>query len=104
MTDLCCLLEPSTFGSSLSFPDLSATFSRDLGLSVRIGTFILNSPSEGVALTMTTWWATPPVRLGLSGRISGKIPERPRKRSQSVSWNSLREYGWDSPNPTIQGI
>ena len=27
-------------------------------------------------------WATPPVRLGLSGRNSGKIPERPRKRSQ----------------------
>ena len=28
-----------------------------------------------------------------------KIPERPRKRSQSVSWNSPREYGWDAPNP-----
>ena len=49
-------------------------------------------------------WATPPVRLGLSGRNSGKIPERPRKRSQSVSWNSRREYGWDAPNPIIQGI
>ena len=23
------------------------------------------------------WWAIPPVRLGLSGRNSGKIPERP---------------------------
>ena len=45
-------------------------------------------------------WATPPVRLGLSG----KIPERPRKRSQSVSWNFPREYGWDAPNPIIQGI
>ena len=33
-----------------------------------------------------------------------KIPERPRKRSQSVSWNSPREYGWDAPNPIIQGI
>ena len=43
--------------------------------------------------------ATPPVRLGLSGRNSGKIPERPRKRSQSVSWNSRREYGWDAPKP-----
>ena len=34
-------------------------------------------------------WATPPVRLGLSRRNSGKNPERPRKRSQSVSWNPL---------------
>ena len=50
------------------------------------------------------FWATPPVRLGLSGRNSGKIPERPRKRSQSVSWNFPREYGWDAPNPIIQGI
>ena len=46
----------------------------------------------------------PPVRLGLSGRNSGRIPERPRKRSQSVSWNFPREYGWDAPNPIIQGI
>ena len=45
-----------------------------------------------------------PVRLGLFGRNSGKIPERPRKRSQSVSCNFPREYGWDAPNPTIQGI
>ena len=49
-------------------------------------------------------WAIPPVRLGLSGRNSGRIPERPRKRSPSVSWNSPREYGWDPPNPIIQGI
>ena len=49
-------------------------------------------------------WAIPPVRLGLSGRNSGKIPERPRKRSQSISWNSRREYGWDAPSPIIQGI
>ena len=49
-------------------------------------------------------WAIPPVRLALSGRNSGKTPERPRKRSQSVSWNSRREYGWDAPNPVIQGI
>ena len=49
-------------------------------------------------------WATSPVRLGLSGRNSGKTPERPRKRSQSVSWNSPREYGWDAPSPIIQGI
>ena len=45
-----------------------------------------------------------PVRLGLFGRNSGKIPERPRKRSQSVSWNIPREYGWDAPSPIIQGI
>ena len=51
-----------------------------------------------------TEWAIPPVRLGLSGRNSGKTPERPRKRSQSVSWNFPREYGWDAPNPIIQGI
>ena len=40
-------------------------------------------------------WAVSPVRLALSGRNSGKTPERPEKRSQSVSWNSRREYGWD---------
>ena len=28
-----------------------------------------------------------------------EIPERPRKRSHSVSWNSPREYDWDPPNP-----
>ena len=33
-----------------------------------------------------------------------EIPERPRKRSQSVSWNFPREYGWDAPSPIIQGI
>ena len=37
-----------------------------------------------------------------------EIPEKfrkdPRKRSESVSWNSRREYGWDAPNPIIQGI
>ena len=42
-------------------------------------------------------WAIPPVRLALSRRNSGKIPERPRKRSQSVSWNSPRENSWDAP-------
>ena len=34
------------------------------------------------------FWATPPVRLGLSGGNSRKFLERPRKRSQSFSWNS----------------
>ena len=48
--------------------------------------------------------AIPAVRLGLSGRNSGKIQERPRKRSQSVSWNSAREYSWDAPSPIVQGI
>ena len=43
-----------------------------------------------------------PVRLGLSGGNFGKISERPRKRSQSFSWNSPREYGWDPPSPTIE--
>ena len=49
-------------------------------------------------------WAIPPVRLTLSGRNSGRNPERPRKRSQSVSWNSRQEYGWDPPSPIEQGI
>ena len=49
-------------------------------------------------------WAIPPVRLALSGGNSGTIPERPRKRSQSVSGNSRREYGWDPPSPIIKGI
>ena len=34
-------------------------------------------------VTFLQLWAIPPVRLGLSGRNSGKIPERPRKRSHS---------------------
>ena len=41
-------------------------------------------------------WAMPPVRLGLAGRYSRKMPERPRKRSQSFSWNSPREDGYNS--------
>ena len=45
------------------------------------------------------YWDIPPVRLGLCRRNSGRIQERPRKRSQSVSW-----YGWDPPSPIIQGI
>ena len=36
----------------------------------------------------------------LSGQHSGEIPESPRKRSQSFTWNSPREYGWEPPpNP-----
>ena len=46
----------------------------------------------------------PPIRLGLSGRNSRRIPERPRKRSRSLSWNSPREHGWDPPDPIIRGI
>ena len=33
-----------------------------------------------------------------------EIPERPRKRSQGFSRNSLREHGWDPPKPIFQGI
>ena len=33
-----------------------------------------------------------------------EIPEKFRKRSQSVCWNSPQQYGWDPPNPIIQGI
>ena len=40
----------------------------------------------------------------LPEEIPEEAPERPRKRSQSVSWDSPREYGWDTPNPIIQGI
>ena len=44
---------------------------------------------------------TPPVRLGTFWK---KFRRKPRKRSQSFSWNSPREYGWDPPNPMILGI
>ena len=44
-------------------------------------------------------WAIPPVRLGLSGRNSGKIPERSRKRSQSVSWNFPSRVRLGCPKP-----
>ena len=33
-----------------------------------------------------------------------EIPERPRKCSESFSWNSSREYGWDAQSHMIQGI
>ena len=44
-----------------------------------------------------------PSTAGNSRKKFRKLLERPRKRSQSVSWNSPREYGWDAPNPIIQG-
>ena len=34
----------------------------------------------------------------------GLLNNATQKRSQSVSWNSPREYGWDPPRPIIQGI
>ena len=68
-------------------------------------TIVPHSPwYRGTKCSCSTYWAIPPVRLGLSRRNSGKILERPRKRSQSVSWNFPREYGWDAPNLIIQGI
>ena len=44
-------------------------------------------------------WAIPPVRLGLSGRNSGKF----RKRSQSISWNSPLGCPKLSPPPVRLG-
>ena len=70
----------------------------------KVGSRKIDSESPSESRPSMLNWAIPPVRLALSGRNSGKIPERPRKRSQSVSWNSRREYGWDAPNPIIQGI
>ena len=52
---------------------------------------------------MVSKLAIAPVRLRLCGRDSGTIAERPRRRSQSFSWNSPREYGGEPPNPIIQG-
>ena len=50
-------------------------------------------------------WATPPVRLGLSGRNSGKIPEiLPGNALRAFPGSSPHEYGWDAPSPIIQGI
>ena len=53
----------------------------------------------GILTTKFLLWAIPRIRLGLSGRNSGEVPGRPRKRSQSASWNWPREYGWDPPSP-----
>ena len=36
-------------------------------------------------------WAT---KAGTFRKKFGKVPERPRKRSESISWNSPRKYGW----------
>ena len=67
--------------------------------------FLRNSYQTNGTVSMSQhFWAIPPVRLGLSGRNSRKIPERPWKRSQSVSWNSPQQYGWDAPSPIIQVI
>ena len=57
------------------------------------------------------------VRLGLSPYgpypqygwdFPEEIPEKFRKTpetlSERFSWNFPREYGWDAPNPIIQGI
>ena len=44
-----------------------------------------------------------PNTAGTFRKKSQKKSERPWKHSQSVSWNSLREYGWDPPSPIIQG-
>ena len=41
-----------------------------------------------------------PVRLGFSGGNSGKTPET----ISEIFWNSTRKYGWEPPNPLIQGI
>ena len=51
----------------------------------------------GANLMHSKQWAIPPARLAHTGRNL----ERPWKRSQGVSWNSPREYGWDAPNPII---
>ena len=59
----------------------------------------LPSAREYIHFKFLTIWATPPVRLGLSGRNSGKIPERPRKRSQSVSWNFFSRVRLGCPKP-----
>ena len=61
-------------------------------------------PFSPLGETELLGWAIPSVWLGLSGRNSGEIPERHQKRSQSFSWNSRREHGWDPPSPIIQGI
>ena len=61
---------------------------------------------------MGTRWrleSSNPLSLVLNLSETGPYPQygwdlRPRKRSQSVSWNSPREYSWDPPNPIIQGI
>ena len=41
-------------------------------------------------------WATPPVRLGLSGRNSGISSGNALR---AFPGNSPREYGWDPPKP-----
>ena len=43
-------------------------------------------------------WAIPPVRLGLSGRNSGKTPET---LSELFLEFPTQEYGWDPPSPMI---
>ena len=78
------------------------------GYTCHIYYFLCVSPTLKAQLAwFLVHWATPPVRLGLSGRNSGKIPERLRKRSQSVSWNSLEsrlpEHFQNSLPPSTAG-
>ena len=70
----------------------------------KLGERILKNHLFYIVFVFGWKWATPLVRLGLSRGNSGKIPERPRKRSESFSWNFPQEYGWDPPSPIIQGI
>ena len=55
----------------------------------------LNLRRLGFSRFLFLGWAIPPSTAGTFWKIFLKIPERPRKRSQSISWNSPREYGWD---------
>ena len=66
-------------------------------------------PQDTPVLSNTPAFPSPkmghtPSTVGLSGRNSRKFPERARKRSQSFSLEFPREYGWDPPNATPQGI
>ena len=60
--------------------------------------FAANSASL-IQIAAISWAITPS-----TGTFWRQIPERPRKRSESVSWNSPQEYGWDPPSPIIQAI
>ena len=59
---------------------------------------ILTPIPEGLLNQFSVYllWAMPPVRLGLSGRNSGKTPETLSERFRGLS---PQEYGWDPPKP-----
>ena len=82
--------------------------------SSRVHPYPVGEAAEGSSFELVPSVATQAAQSWGQGELMEVTPIRdadaspitPSKpiHSQSVSWNSPREYGWDAPNPIIQGI